>query len=130
MSNAIFQVLEIVIIIVAAIARVGSYVTNIPLLGGVLACGIILLLGAILGIVGTARLSYIALRVYIPLLLCLVIVQFAVSVSALAMKSNEMDSLLAKGWCSLDVVAKNKIQVSPWSAFAEVSGSSVPMPRL
>ncbi len=53
--------IAIIIIAVAAAAHAKAYVTSIPILAGLVACGVFLLIIALLGIVGTAKLSQAAI---------------------------------------------------------------------
>lgn len=49
------QVVAFILISVAVYGRAASLVTNLPIIGGILACGIILILISVLGLVGAVK---------------------------------------------------------------------------
>lgn len=49
------QIVAFVLIGVAVYGRAASLVTNLPIVGGILACGIILILISVLGLVGAVK---------------------------------------------------------------------------
>jgi len=50
-----FQMVACLLIGVAATARIAAKITNVSLMGGLIACGVILLLIAVVGLVGAVR---------------------------------------------------------------------------
>lgn len=69
------QLIGLLIIGVAAYAKVASYLHNLAVLGGVVATGVLLLFVAVLGLVGTCKKSNPALAIYIFLLALLFLIQ-------------------------------------------------------
>lgn len=55
------QFIALVLIGVAVYAKVSAKITSLPILGGVIACGVFLLLVAIMGVVGAIRHSQVIL---------------------------------------------------------------------
>jgi len=55
------QFIALVVICVAVYAKVSAKITSLPILGGVIACGVFLLLVAIMGVVGAIRHSQVIL---------------------------------------------------------------------
>lgn len=51
----VLQIVAFVLIGVAVYGRAASLVTNLPIVGGILACGIILIIISVLGLVGAAK---------------------------------------------------------------------------
>lgn len=50
-----FQLVAFILIGVAVYGRAASLVTNLPIIGGILACGIILILISVLGLIGAVK---------------------------------------------------------------------------
>lgn len=59
--NFCSQFIALVLICVAVYAKVSAKITSLPILGGVIACGVFLLLVAIMGVVGAIRHSQVIL---------------------------------------------------------------------
>ena len=55
------QFIALILICVAVYAKVSAKITSLPILGGVIACGVFLLLVAIMGVVGAVRHSQVIL---------------------------------------------------------------------
>ena len=55
------QFIALVLIGVAVYAKASAKITSLPILGGVIACGVFLLLVAVLGVVGAVRHSQVIL---------------------------------------------------------------------
>ena len=58
---SLLQFIALVLMGVAVYAKASAIITSLPILGGVVACGVFLLLVAILGVVGAVRHSQIIL---------------------------------------------------------------------
>lgn len=61
MNFFFLQFIALVLICVAVYAKVSSKITSLPILGGVVACGVFLLLVAIMGVAGAVRHSQVIL---------------------------------------------------------------------
>lgn len=55
------QFIALVLIGVAVYAKASAKITSLPILGGIIACGVFLLLVAVLGVVGAVRHSQVIL---------------------------------------------------------------------
>lgn len=53
--HSLFQVVAAILIGVAVYGRASAVVTNLPIIGGILACGVILFLISILGLIGAIK---------------------------------------------------------------------------
>lgn len=110
--NGFYCICGIIIIAVAAWAKAGSYVSSLSILGGVIACGVFMLLIGGFGIFGAWKSVKGLLVLYMILLGILFIIQFSISVAALAIGNNQQDSLASSGWCKLTDPDKNDIQLN------------------
>lgn len=108
--NAFYIACGIVIIAVAAVAKGGSYVSNLTVLGAVIATGVFMLLIGGFGIFGAWKELRGFLIIYMVLLGVLFIVQFSISIAALAVGNNQYDSMATSGWCSLADSDKGDLQ--------------------
>ncbi|XP_031561579.1 tetraspanin-31-A-like isoform X2 [Actinia tenebrosa] len=108
--NTLYIFLSLILIGVAIYARATAVVTNLPILGGVIACGVFLLLLSIFGMVGAVRHSQVILFFYMVILVLLFIIQMAVSIGALAVTHDQQEKLMEAGWKKLPSEIKGKIQ--------------------
>eukprot|EP00051_Salpingoeca_urceolata_P005733 m.76594 g.76594 ORF g.76594 m.76594 type:complete len:270 (-) comp14516_c0_seq2:53-862(-) len=108
--NTVYILLGIVLVTVAAVARQQALVSSLPILIGIVVAGFFLILIAILGIVGAGKRSQAFLFLYMFLMVLLFIIQFFVSVAALATTSAQQETIARAGWCRLDDTDKGTIQ--------------------
>jgi len=108
--NIFYVACGIIIIAVAAWAKAGSYVSSLAILGGVIATGVFMLLIGVFGFFGAWKDLRPLLVIYMALLGILFIVQFSLSVAALAIGNTQQYSLAKSGWCKLQDSDKNDIQ--------------------
>ncbi|XP_032218254.1 tetraspanin-31-A isoform X2 [Nematostella vectensis] len=108
--NTLYIFIALLLIGITVYARVTAQITNLPILGGVIACGVFLLMIAIFGMIGAIKHSQVILFFYMVILLLLFIIQLSVSVGALAVTRNQQEQLMNKGWAKLSPSLKSKIQ--------------------
>lgn len=108
--NAFYIACGIIIIAVAAVAKGGAYVSNLTILGAVIATGVFMLLIGTFGIVGAWKELKGFLIIYMVLIGILFLVQFSISIAALAIGNNSYDSMASSGWCKLKDSDKNDLQ--------------------
>eukprot|EP00048_Salpingoeca_helianthica_P015850 m.228962 g.228962 ORF g.228962 m.228962 type:complete len:227 (-) comp17632_c0_seq1:264-944(-) len=108
--NTIFVMLSVVIITVASLAKAGSYVSSLNIIAGIITTGSFFLFVSLLGLWGAIRESQVTLFAYIILLGIVFILQFSISIAALAVDHH---TTAADGWCALDdydrISVQNKI---------------------
>jgi hypothetical protein len=71
-SCVIFQLVAFILIGVAVYGRASAIVTNLPIIGGILACGVFLILISILGLIGAIKhhqvlLFFVSLHIHVML---------------------------------------------------------------
>jgi tetraspanin-13/31 len=92
---------------VASLAKAGSYVSSLNIIAGIITTGSFFLFVSLLGLWGAIRESQATLFVYILLLGIVFILQFSISIAALAVDHH---TTAADGWCALDDVDRISIQ--------------------
>jgi len=98
--NCIYIVVGILLISVAAAAKYSSVVSSVSLVGGIIACGVFLLLTAAVGVVAASRHHQVALFAYMTVLFLIFVVQFSVACACLAMDRAQQEALAKQGWAS------------------------------
>ncbi|KAK2161926.1 hypothetical protein NP493_1552g00008 [Ridgeia piscesae] len=106
-----FQMVACLLIGVAATARIAAKITNVSLMGGLIACGVILLLIAVVGLVGAVRHHQVFLFFYMIILFLLFLVQFAVACACLALTPTQQKGMLAQGWAKSTSTVKANVQI-------------------
>lgn len=109
--NVFYMACGVIIIAVAAWAKAGSFVSSLSILGGVIATGVFMLLLGGFGLFGGWKDLRPLLLLYMVLLGILFIVQFSVSVAALAIGNTQQYSIVKSAWCSMSDQSKSDIQV-------------------
>lgn len=119
-SHSHAQLVGFLMIGVGVYGRAASIVDNLPIVGGILACGIILILISILGLVGAVRHHQVMLFFvsgagkltgllpitqhivctpqYMLILSMLFVIQFSIAVSCLAVREEQQRELAEEGW--------------------------------
>lgn len=108
--NSLYIFIALVLICVAVYAKVSAKITSLPILGGVIACGVFLLLVAIMGVVGAIRHSQVILFFYMIIMALLFIIQMSVSIGAIAVSHEQQSKLMEAGWSRMSDKMKNEIQ--------------------
>eukprot|EP00112_Aurelia_sp_Birch-Aquarium-sp1_P017543 Seg408.2 transcript_id=Seg408.2/GoldUCD/mRNA.D3Y31 product=Tetraspanin-31 protein_id=Seg408.2/GoldUCD/D3Y31 len=109
--NAVYIFIGLILISVAAYSKVAVMKQlSLPILGGVIACGVFILLTAILGLAGAIRHSQVMLFFYLIIMSLLFIVQLSVSIGALAITKDQQTELLRTAWNKAALTDKDGLQ--------------------
>jgi len=98
--NIVYILVSFLMIGVAVHGKVSGVVTSLPILGGITACGIFLLIISVVGLIGAVRHHQVMLFSYMVVLFCIFIIQFSVSCAAIAVNEDDEKQILKKGWDS------------------------------
>lgn len=109
--NTLYIFIALVLIGVAVYAKASAKITSLPILGGVIACGVFLLLVAVLGVVGAVRHSQVILFFYMVILFLVFVIQFSVSIAAVAISHNRQADLMKAGWQKIPNKSSIKEQI-------------------
>lgn len=108
--NILYIVVAFILIGVAVYGRASAIVTNLPIIGGILACGVFLILISILGLIGAIKHHQVLLFFYMLILFLLFLVQFSVACACLAFNSEQQQQLAEQGWNNVESDTKQKVQ--------------------
>lgn len=108
--NILYVLVAFILIGVAVYGRASALVTNLPIIGGILACGIILIIISILGLIGAIKHHQVILFFYMLILFLLFLVQFSVACACLAVNMDQQRQLAEQGWNRVDKELQIKVQ--------------------
>lgn len=108
--NVFYIVISIILISLAAYAKAVAIIATVSVMGGVIACGVFLLLIAIIGLVGAVKHHQVLLFFYMIILFLLFVVQFAVACACLALTDGQQEALYRSGWANANKELKLKTQ--------------------
>ncbi|XP_076366580.1 tetraspanin 97E isoform X2 [Tachypleus tridentatus] len=108
--NLVYILVSFVLIGVAAYGRVASIVSNLAIVGGIIACGVFLFLLSLLGLIGAIKHHQVLLFFYMIILFILFIIQFSVACACLAFNEDQQHKIAVKGWRSSSNELKSEAQ--------------------
>jgi len=108
--NVLYVMVGFLLISVGVYARAASIVTNLPIVSGILACGVILILISILGLAGAVRHHQVMLFFYMIILFLLFLIQFSIASSCLAVSSEQQQEFAEQGWNRVPQPIRNEVQ--------------------
>lgn len=100
--NTMFVFIGLILISVAAYGKQESMLVSVPALGGVIACGVFLILVAILGLVGAIKHNQVILFFYMIIMSLLFILLLVFSIAALAITQGQQHELIKKAWVHIE----------------------------
>ncbi|XP_026278493.1 tetraspanin-13 isoform X1 [Frankliniella occidentalis] len=108
--NILYIVVAFVLIGVAIYGRNCTRVIDLPIIGGIMACGIFLILISILGLIGAVKHHQVVLFFYMVILFMLFLVQFSVACACLAVNKEQQRQLAKKGWERVSESMKEEVE--------------------
>ncbi|CAH1155236.1 unnamed protein product [Phaedon cochleariae] len=108
--NVLYIMVAFVLIGVAVYGRAASIVTNLPIVGGILACGILLILISVLGLLGAVKHHQVLLFFYMVILFLLFLIQFSVACACLGVNNEQQTQLAEQGWKKVDNKTRSSVQ--------------------
>jgi len=96
--NVIYILVSFLMIGVAVHGKVSGIVTSLPIVGGITACGVFLLMISVIGLIGAVRHHQVLLFFYMVVLFLIFLIQFSCSCAALAINENDEKMLIKKAW--------------------------------
>jgi len=110
--NIIYIFVAFLLIGVAAAAKKAAIISSLPVVGGIIFCGVILLFVAIVGLYGAFKQHQIALFAYMVVLFSIFVIQFSVACASLAASTDDELEILGGLWKKADDTAKHDIEKS------------------
>ncbi|XP_055381052.1 tetraspanin-13 [Condylostylus longicornis] len=108
--NVLYIMVGILLICVGVYSQAASIVTNLPIVSGILACGVILIMISILGLAGAVKHHQVMLFFYMIILFMLFLIQFSIACSCLAVNSDQQKQLAEEGWNRVPDSIKKDVQ--------------------
>jgi len=96
--NVVYILVSFLMIGVAVHGKVSGIVTSLPIVGGITACGIFLLLISVVGLIGAVRHHQVLLFFYMVVLFLIFLIQFSVSCAALAINEADEKKIILQAW--------------------------------
>jgi len=96
--NVIYILVSFLMIGVAVHGKVSGIVTSLPIVGGITACGIFLLMISVIGLIGAVRHNQVLLFFYMVVLFLIFLIQFSVSCAALAVNEQDEKVIIKSAW--------------------------------
>ena len=81
---------------VGSYAKTSSIVVTLPVVGGIVACGVFLLFVAILGLIATVKHHQVMLFFYMMILFVIFVIQFSVACACIGFTHEQEQDLTAK----------------------------------
>ncbi|XP_053612303.1 tetraspanin-13 isoform X2 [Plodia interpunctella] len=108
--NVLYVAVASILITVAVYGQASSLLGNLPIVGGILACGIFLILISLLGLAGAVKHHQVMLFFYMVILFMLFLVQFSVACACLAVNSDQQEMLAQQGWNQVNMDVRKQVQ--------------------
>ncbi|XP_057373511.1 tetraspanin-31-like [Daphnia carinata] len=108
--NILYILVGFILIGVATYGKAANLVTSLPIIGGIVACGIFLLVIAIMGLIGAVKHHQVLLFFYMVVLFILFVIQFAIACACLAVNSETQKTLAEAGWNTADNVTHGDVE--------------------
>jgi tetraspanin-13/31 len=108
--NVFYLVVAIILIAVAGAAKGMAKLSSAAIAGGVIACGVFLLIISVIGFIGAHKHHQVLLFVYMIVLGLLFIIQFAISVACLSVSTGQQSELVREAWIQLSPESRADIQ--------------------
>jgi len=96
--NVIYILVSFLMIGVAVHGKVSGIVTSLPIVGGITACGVFLLMISVIGLIGAVRHHQVLLFFYMVVLFLIFLIQFSCSCAALAINEHDEKILIKTAW--------------------------------
>uniref|UniRef100_A0A1B6MT44 Tetraspanin n=1 Tax=Graphocephala atropunctata TaxID=36148 RepID=A0A1B6MT44_9HEMI len=108
--NVLYIAVGFILILAAVYGRASAQVTNLPIVSGILGCGVFLILVSILGLFGAVKHNQVMLFFYMIILFLIFLVQFSVACACLAVDKQEQEQLAEEGWRTVSPDLKKEVQ--------------------
>jgi len=107
--NVVYILVSFLMIGVAVHGKVSGIVTSLPIVGGITACGVFLLMISVIGLIGAVRHHQVLLFFYMVVLFLIFLIQFSCSCAALAINEQDEKILIKKAWTSAETNSKSLV---------------------
>jgi len=110
--NVFYIIVGIILAATAGHLLTSNKVTSLPIIGGIVACGIFLIVISLIGIYGAARHHQVLLFFYMVVLFLIFFIQFVVACVSLGVSRDTQFTIARTGWSLSDDPTKGNVQTS------------------
>merc|ERR1712241_1647448 len=96
--NVVYVMVAFLLIGVATYAKTSSIVVTLPIVGGMVACGVFLLFVAVLGLVATVKHHQVMLFFYMMILFVISVIQFSVACACIGVNLEQEKKMSSTAW--------------------------------
>jgi len=96
--NVVYVMVAFLLIGVGTYAKTSSIVVTLPIVGGIVACGVFLLFVAILGLIATVKHHQVMLFFYMMILFVIFVIQFSVACACIGVNLEQEKAMSKKAW--------------------------------
>jgi len=107
--NVIYILVSFLMIGVAVHGKVSGIVTSLPIVGGITACGVFLLMISVIGLIGAVRHHQVLLFFYMVVLFLIFLIQFSCSCAALAINEHDEKILIKTAWQTAETKSESLV---------------------
>jgi len=110
--NIFYIIIGILLIALGSHWSTSNLVTSLPIIGGVVACGVFLILISTVGIIGASRHHQVLLFFYMVILFIVFLIQFSVACACLSVSYETQNSIAKEGWARVANHTKMDVQTN------------------
>jgi len=96
--NVVYVMVAFLLIGVATYAKTSSIVVTLPIVGGMVACGVFLLFVAVLGLIATIKHHQVMLFFYMMILFVIFVIQFSVACACIGVNLEQEKKMSRTAW--------------------------------
>jgi len=109
--NICYILVGLLLITVAGYGKYAAIVNQIEIIGGIIACGVFLLLISLVGLMGAIKHHQVCLFFYMVILFLIFFIQFAIACACLALSDDQKKKIIRTGWNGVHDDIKERCQV-------------------
>jgi len=110
--NVCYILVGLLLITVAGYGKWAAIVNQIEIIGGIIACGVFLLLISVVGLLGAVKHHQVCLFFYMVILFLIFFIQFAIACACLALSDDQKKKIVSSGWKKADGTLKELCQTN------------------
>jgi len=110
--NVCYILVGLLLITVAGYGKAAAVVNQIEIIGGIIACGVFLLLISIVGLLGAVKHHQVCLFFYMVILFLIFFIQFAIACACLALSDDQKKKIISSGWGKVSADTKERCQTT------------------
>jgi len=110
--NVCYILVGLLLIIVAGYGKATAIVDQVEVIGGIIACGVFLLLISLVGLMGAIKHHQVCLFFYMVILFLIFFIQFAIACACLALSDDQKKKVVTTAWNAVHNNTREDYQVA------------------